>query len=82
MARGSHAEVVAKDTAFAVQESVLSDEIVEQDDTEEDDSPEHEYTSDGKLVVEEEIAKGHISSRACECPLRPESDCLVPTKLL
>ena len=80
MARGSHAEVLAKDATFGVQEAALSDGIVEQDDME-DDSPEPEYTSDGKLVVEEVIAKGHISSRSCECSVRDESNCSMPTKL-
>ncbi|KZV67494.1 P-loop containing nucleoside triphosphate hydrolase protein [Peniophora sp. CONT] len=64
VARSSHAEVLAKDSVLAAEEKASSGEDNEVENLEDDEGPEPEFSGDGKLVVEEVVAKGHISSQA------------------
>ncbi|VDB86203.1 unnamed protein product [Peniophora sp. CBMAI 1063] len=64
VARGFHAKVLSKDPALVADEAVISEEVEERDDIEGEEEPETEYVADGTLVVDEVVAKGHISSRA------------------
>ncbi|VDC03254.1 unnamed protein product [Peniophora sp. CBMAI 1063] len=64
VARGSHAEVLSKNSALVADQAVISEEAEESDDIENEEEPETEYVADGKLVVEEVVAKGHISTGA------------------
>lgn len=67
-ARGSYREVLSKDQTIA-QEAAKEEETLTktEEEIEEPDALDQPVTeSDGKLVVKEEVAEGHVSLRACE----------------
>ena len=68
-ARGSYSEVLAKDKELAqeAREDVQALEKAEQEiDDDDADLDAVVAKSDGKLIVEEEVAEGHVSFKARE----------------
>ena len=69
VAQGSYAEVLVKDEDLAREAAKENEKISKATEEPEDadDLTSSEVVADGKLIVKEEIAEGHISLRARQC---------------